>query len=176
MEKRMRHFKITDPTAIAAWEKYCSDVDAMTAAGRAFAELLAPGRAKAWYTSGPKRSVAGFSFSPPMTGPEWTKPDRQNRIQRPRAKVAPDAKQALADLNAVWKGYPANKADLEPVLKTFGFSWGFFHGYTLFAWDGALYFCTGDAAQQIVGKEILGSEFAAAQEAHGTSKKTPQPA
>ena len=172
----MRYFKITDPAALAAWEQYCSDVDAMTAEGRAFAERLAPGRAKAWYTTGPQRSVAGFSFSPPMTAPEWTKPERQNLIQRPRAKVAPAAKQALSDLNAIWKDYPTQVADLEPVLKTFGFSWGFFYGYTMFAQDGALYFATGDGAQQISGEEILGSEFAAAEAAHGAKKKTPQPA
>ncbi len=170
------YFKITDPAALAAWEQFLRDDDAMTAAGCAFAERLAPGRAKAWYTTGPQRRVAGFSFSPPMTGPEWTKPNRQNRIQRPRSKVAPDAKQALADLNAIWKDYPNQVADIDPVLKTFGFSWRFFHGYTVFPQGGSLYFCTSDPAQQITGQEILGSEFAAAEAAHGAKKKTPQPA
>lgn len=175
----MRYFKITKPESLAAWEQSRRDTEAMTKAARDFAERIAPGRAKGWYTTGPTRRVAGFSFSPPMTGPEWTKPDRQHGMQRPRAKVPTDAKQALADLQAIWNDYPKQSVDMDGVFKTFGFSWGFIYGYSMFAHCGALYFSTSDPHQQIDGTEILGSEFSAAEAEHrarANTNPTPQPA
>ena len=166
----MRHYKITKPESLAALKQFYADVDALQKASREFAQLIAPDRAKPWFTSGPTRSFAGLSFDPPMTGPEWTKPERQTRVQRPRTKVAADARPALAKLQELWASEPEQKVMLDPVMQTFGFSWGFFHGYSFFEHDGAIYFRTSDT-QTIEGAEILGSEWDAAEAAHTASEQ-----
>ena len=159
-----RYFKITKPESVAAWEKHVDEVKAVQKAASEFAELVAPGRAKPWFSSGVRRSFAGLSFDPPMTSPEWTKPAKDTGIQRPRGKVPANVKPALVKLNELWKQAPTAVASAEPALASFGFVWGFLYGYTILKHNGALYFRTNDP-QPIDGVEILGSEWEAAEAA-----------
>jgi hypothetical protein len=160
------YYKTSDAQTVEAWNLYQAESDKAIAAYMAFAKDWG---GKAWFRSGLHGTrFAGLTFDPVKRDPLWTKPDRHDRVQRPRASLqgaTPEQKAALAGLKAKWgSGYPKVETDFAPVLAAMGTSHGnliFSGAFSVFVRGVEMYCATG-AKLAPHFKEILASEFEAA--------------
>jgi hypothetical protein len=167
-------YKTSDATALAALATYDAELANVNRIGNEFAAHFGGTLLLGSDLHG--CSVAGLRFSPAKDDPLWTKPDAQRAgIQRPRTAVSgagKGQKAAMAELLADWSArFPAERANLEPVLTAMGADWGslLFCGFAMFQHGGAIYAATGAKLAPCM-QEILASEYNAAKTAFESTK------
>lgn len=111
----------------------------------------------------------GLKFAPIRDLQFWTVPDH-NGGQRPRSRPRPGATDAQKaehkQLREEWdRMYPKGSVALDPLFNAMGTDWGqlLFAGISFFVRSGTIYVNSG-AKLGVHMTEILGSEYAAAQE------------
>lgn len=164
-------YKTSDPAVLRALATYEAEAAKVSAAGKAFADHFGGKLLTSSTVHG--RKVAGLCFRPAKDDPLWTKPDPQRAdIQRPRAslrKATKEQRLALAELRADWTArYPAEKADLSPVLASMGTDWGalFFCSFNMFQRTGGTVYVATSAQLAPCMVEIVASEYNAAKAAY----------
>jgi hypothetical protein len=169
------YYKSTDPAVIKAWNDYNTESDKVYAAGKLLAKIW---KGKPWFRAGLRGTeFAGLTFDPVKEHPFWTKPDRFNGIQKPRASLAKATKEdreALKSLREEWNAdYPKERTNFDPVLAAMGTSYGatmMTGPLSMFVFGGAMYVMCGVKLAPCFG-EILASEYEARKKDFETQKK-----
>ena len=164
----VKFYKTSNPTIVAAANKYWADCNALRKRGLALAEFFGGELLVGNSLSGYK--IGGLAFNPPKDERLWTRPDRANAgRQYPRASIkkpTPAEKVELADLQIKYNShFPTDMVKIDPMLQAMGTNFGncfFGTQLSVFMHKGDMYAKTGAPLNEHM-IEILGSEFEAAE-------------